>query len=288
MAPLLRLIRVHQWPKNAFVGAALVFAGAFTEWHNVASTAAAVLLFCLASGAVYVVNDLCDVESDRRHPTKRLRPIASGAISPAAAGWLAAALAVASVGGGLLLSPAFGACVGSYALLHLGYSLWLKHVAVVDTIAVAVGYVLRVVAGAIVIHVNVTPWLLMATFFLTLTIALIKRQQEIRWDTLEGRGAGTRATLMQYTAASVQQMVTISATATIITYALYTFAAHRTPIFMLTLPSVVYTLFRFMLLSDRSDVQAATNYSVHDRGLWMGAVSWLLLTAAAILLTEVS
>lgn len=286
MVPLLRLIRIHQWPKNAFVAAALVFSGSFTSLPTVGAAALAVALFCLASSAVYVANDLCDLNADRRHPTKQLRPIASGRISPRLAALLGAALALGSILGSLALGPKFAALLGSYLLLQLGYSLWLKRYAIVDVLTVASGYVVRVVAGAAAIGVTFTPWLLMATFFLTLTMALVKRHQELLWDERSGSDAATRPVLAAYTAAAVQQMVTIAATATLITYSLYTFAAHETPVFLVTIPPVVYTLLRFLLLSQRTEAHAATNYFTRDRGLWLGAVSWIILTAAAVALTE--
>ncbi len=283
-----RLLRVHQWPKNAFVGAALVFSGAFTSWGKVSVAAAAVLLFCLVSSAVYIFNDICDVAADRRHPTKRLRPIASGRVSPRAAALLGALLALASVGVAALLNPSFAGCLASYALLHLGYSLWLKQLTVVDVLTVAVGFVLRVVAGAIILGVSVTPWLLLATFFLTLSFALGKRLQELRWsDEQEAGDVSTRPTLARYTPDSLRQMLNVSVTAALMTYSLYTFTAHSTPVFMATIPPVVYTLFRFMLLLDRGQAQAATDYFTNDRGLRWGAAAWLALTLAAIALTEI-
>ncbi len=282
-----RLLRVHQWPKNAFVAAALVFSGSFGSWPAIQAAALAVLTFCLASSSVYIANDLCDVAADRRHPTKRLRPVASGQVGVRLAATIGVCLGLAALLGALLVGPKFALLLASYLLLSLGYSLWLKRHAIVDVLTVASGYVLRVVAGAAAIGVSFTPWLLMATFFLTLTMALVKRYQELRWDELNQSDGSTRPVLAAYTAVAVQQMVTIAATATLITYSLYTFAAHTTPIFLITIPPVVYTLLRFLLLSQRADTHAATNYFTRDRGLWVGAICWLALTAAAVGLTEI-
>lgn len=286
MPPLLRLVRIHQWPKNAFVAAALVFSGSFTSPQLVAAAGLAVLLFCLASAAVYVANDLCDLAADRAHPTKRLRPIASGQVSPRTAALLGVALALAALLGSLALGPKFSALLGSYLLLQLGYSLWLKRYAIVDVLSVSSGFVLRVVAGAAAIGVSFTPWLLLATFFLTLTFALGKRLQEIRWDSAADAEGATRPALVRYSEPAVLQMVTISSTAALITYSLYTFAAHRTPVFLLTIPPVVFTTFRYLLLLQRGQAKATTDYFVDDRGLWLGAASWLALTAVAVGLTE--
>ena len=264
MSPLavLRAIRPHQWVKNVFVFAALVFArgergeGLFAgdRW-DLYRTLFAFGAFCLGSSAVYLVNDVLDVESDRRHPTKRLRPIAAGELAIP----IALAVALLCLGGSLFLGrladgrpyPVL-AIVVAYIALNLAYSLRLKHVVLVDAFCNAAGFLLRVEAGGLAAGASVSHWLMLCTLFLALFLALCKRRAES--DLLGDDRGHHRAILLEYDAGFLDQMITVLAACAIVTYTMYTvsddtaakFGAHNHLLW--TVPFVVFGIARYMLL----------------------------------------
>jgi 4-hydroxybenzoate polyprenyltransferase len=262
---LVLALRPQQWVKNVFVLAALVFAagerGGFAgqDLAGVWRTVWAFFGFCLGSSAVYLVNDLCDIESDRKHPTKCYRAIASGAVSPPVA-WTAAlacaagALALALRAGG---DPPVVWVVAAYMALNLAYSLRLKHVVLVDAFCIAGGFLLRVYGGGLAAGAQVSHWLMLCTLFLALFLALCKRRAET--DLLgEGRGEH-RAILLQYNAGFLDQMVTVLSACTILTYTMYTVSEETAKKFgashslIWTVPFVVFGLARYMLLVQRRE-----------------------------------
>lgn len=261
---LLRAMRPQQWVKNIFVLAALVFArGARGDlWDgdlsDVRRTLLAFAAFCLGSSAIYLVNDVMDVESDRAHPSKRRRPIASGEVSVR----VALAAAVACVVGALLVSaralpegapsPTVQHVVAAYMVLNLAYSLKLKHVVLVDAFCIAAGFLLRVEAGGLAAGAQISHWLMLCTLFLALFLALCKRRAE---TDLLGAGRGEhRAILIEYTSGFLDQMVTVLAACTILTYTMYTVSEETAAKFgrehhmIWTVPFVVFGLARYMLL----------------------------------------
>jgi len=262
---LLFALRPQQWVKNVFVLAALVFArgerGGLLqgEWSDVRRTLWALLAFCLGSSAVYLVNDVADVESDRRHPTKRHRAVASGSLSirsalTTAAACFAGAVALAELSDG---SPAVTWVVLAYVALNLAYSLRLKHVVLVDAFCIAAGFLLRVYGGGLAARAQVSHWLFLCTLFLALFLALAKRRAET--DLLgEDRGRH-RAILVEYNAAFLDQMVTVLAACTILTYTMYTVSEDTALKFgaghhlIWTVPFVVFGLARYMLLVQRQE-----------------------------------
>ncbi|MCO5178368.1 MAG: UbiA family prenyltransferase, partial [Thermomicrobiales bacterium] len=179
LAALFRLLRPRQWTKNAIVFAALVFDHRLLDGHRFAMSLGAFIAFCLASSATYVINDLRDVESDRLHPTKRNRPIASGAVSPLVARFIAAAALALALPLAFLLAPKFGLIVAGYIVLMITYSLVLKQLVIVDAFAIAGGFVLRAAGGAVVISVPISPWLYVCIVLLALFIAFGKRRHEL-------------------------------------------------------------------------------------------------------------
>jgi 4-hydroxybenzoate polyprenyltransferase len=263
---LLLALRPQQWVKNIFVFAALVFArgerGGWVEgdFSDLRRTLFAFFAFCLGSSAVYLINDVADIESDRKHPTKKDRPIASGALSIP----LAVAAAIACTVGALALAHVASATayavvwvVGSYIALNLSYSFRLKHVVLVDAFCIAGGFLLRVYAGGLASGAFVSHWLMLCTLFLSLFLALCKRRAE---SDLLGEGRGEhRAILLEYTPSFLDQMVTVVAACTIITYSMYTvsddtakkFGASHSLIW--TVPFVVFGLARYMLLVQRRE-----------------------------------
>lgn len=243
-------MRPRQWPKNIFVLAGLVFDAQLTNIASLSVTLIAVALFCLASSMIYIVNDLTDIESDRKHPLKQYRPLASGQLSKTTAFFAAALLFILVFPTSFYLDLGFGLIISGYAALMLAYSLWLKHIPIIDVMIIAAGFVLRVAAGVVIIETNrFSPWLFVATTFLALFIALGKRRAEI--DLLESAADAHRQVLQGYSLEMLDQMLTIVMASTLMTYCLYTFSSSIDPenqAMMLTIPFVIYGLFRYLYL----------------------------------------
>ncbi len=246
--------RPKQWLKNSFVFAPLVFVGELTDPRQLARTLAAFVLFCLISSAVYFINDLADIEKDRRHPRKRLRPLASGRITPAMAIVTACLLVAVTLPLAFWLNAVFGLITLAYFALNLAYSFYLKNMVIIDVMCVAAGFVLRAVAGAVVIGVPVSPWLYVCTTLLALFISFSKRRHELL---LLETGAGHhRQILDAYSIPFLDELNNIVASTTIIAYSLYTFSAPNLPpdhSMMLTIPFVLYGIFRYMYLVYRKN-----------------------------------
>lgn len=246
-----RALRIYQWPKNLVVFAALVFAQELYDTTQVLRTVAAFLTFCMASSAMYLTNDLHDLESDRRHPEKRRRPLASGAMSIPTA---VALIFVLGIGAGLWawsLDVDFLLALGAYVVLNLAYSLALKHMIILDVLAIAIGFVIRAMAGALAIDVAFSNWLVVCTLFLALFLAIGKRRNEI--DLMEADAGSHRAVLSQYSVAYLDSLIMIVAAATLLTYAIYTCSPEvvdrlGTDKLYLTVPFVVFGLFRYLHL----------------------------------------
>ena len=246
---MVKAIRLKQAPKNLFVFAALVFAGKLFDLPMLAQTLAAFILFTLAAGSVYLLNDILDVEQDRRHPTKCKRPIASGAL-PVGVAWAESiVLAVGSLCAAFALRPGFGFALLCYIFLQIAYCLKLKHIVLIDVFTIAMGFVLRAVAGALVINVSFSHWLLLCTLQLALFLGFGKRRQEI---VLLGEGAGQhRANLDEYSKPLLDQIINIVVGVTIVCYSVYSVesdTAHLHPHLWVTVPIVIYALFRYMYL----------------------------------------
>lgn len=249
-AALLKSMRPRQWTKNVFVFAALVFDKQLRVPESSVRTLAGFILFCLVSSSVYIFNDIADVEADREHPAKRHRPIASGRL-PLRAAWAAGILLVAAaLVGGLFLSVPFAIVIAGYFLLNIAYSRWLKHILIVDVLVLAAGFVLRVDAGVRLIHVErFSPWLYVVMTLLALYLGFGKRRAELAL--LSEDAANHRKVLKGYTIPLLDQYILIVTGTTIVAYALYTFSAPNVPAnhsMMLTIPFVVYAIFRYLYL----------------------------------------
>ena len=292
---LIASLRPKQWTKNL-----LVFAGyLFTieqkhpdlTWLRVA---AAFGLFCAISGAGYIFNDALDAERDRQHPTKRNRPIASGRVTVPAALVFAALLTVGALAGSFWLDVYFGALVSAYLLLTLAYSTTLKHVVIVDVLAVTAGFVIRAVAGAVVVsaidpvtgvaqRVEISPWLLVCTTLLALFLASAKRRAELSLND----GARHRRTLDEYTAPLLDQMINVAAAACLMGYFLYTFMpASKTgathPHIMITIPFVVYGLFRYLyLIHTRNAGGSPEQLLLEDKPLLINVMLYVIAVVVA-------
>ena len=249
-------LRPRQWVKNVFVFAALVFAGRLADPTSVLRVGAAFCVFCVLSSAVYLINDVRDREADRRHPHKRRRPIAAGQISPGTASAASVVLAVGALFAAFRLSSGFGMVAVAYLVLNFGYSFGLKKVVILDVMMVAAGFLMRALAGALVIDVAISRWLVLCTGLLALFLGFVKRRQEI--TALDG-GAATRPILKEYSLPFLDQMIAVVTGATVVAYSLYAFSPEvaqklGTEHLGLTIPFVLFGIFRYL-------------YLVHQRGV---------------------
>jgi 4-hydroxybenzoate polyprenyltransferase len=274
---LIEAMRPKQWAKNIFIFAPLVFDQKLFHPTYLARTVAGFVLLCLISGAVYLMNDLVDVEKDRQHPRKRNRPIASGRLSPRLA--LAAAVLIPLVGLplGFLLDPLFGGILLGYLALQVAYSFVLKNAVIIDALAVAAGFVLRVAAGIPLVEAErFSPWIYTCMGLLALFISFSKRRHEL---TLLGENAnGHRESLGEYSVLLLDQFILIVTAATLVAYTLYTFSAPNLPpnhTMMLTVPFVLYAVFRYMYLVYVKGLGGEPEEIVlRDRPLQVGVLLW--------------
>ena len=251
---LIKTIRPHQWVKNVFVAAPLVFSRHLTDPAYVARTAVAVLAFCLLSGAVYAFNDVRDVEQDRAHPKKRHRPIAAGVLSERAALTSAAALAAVALGACMVIAWPLAGVAAGYLVQNVAYSLRLKHIAFVDVAVIASGFLLRVLAGAAAIAVPASGWLLLCTALLATLLGLGKRAHELSWAERAGHATQTRAALAGYRIPVVRVAMLVLALGTCGAYLAYTVDPHTIAFFgtdrlAYSTPFVVLGIVRFLGLA---------------------------------------
>jgi decaprenyl-phosphate phosphoribosyltransferase len=282
LTAILKSVRPHQWVKNLFVAAPVVFARRAGDLQADLHTAAAFASFCLLSSAVYQLNDLVDIEKDRAHPLKRLRPIASGALPVHAAQVLAATLTV----GAFLIAGALGAPFVAVALGYLGlnvaYSLWLKKIAFVDVACICLGFVLRVLGGAFAVPVPPSRWLLVCTLVLSALLAFGKRAHELQ------RGGATghehREVLSDYNPRVLSLLLAVFGFATVVAYLAYTRSQHAGEVFgtgrlVLTVPFVAFAVYRFIRIVGRHTDESPTDAMLHD----VPFVANLFLYAATVL-----
>ncbi len=248
----LKLIRIPQWIKNFFVFVPLIFSQHLFDARFFYLVLAGFFAFCFTTGAVYILNDIIDVEADRAHPVKKARPIASGKISKSSAIILAAVLLLAVVLSSGLFNLQFAVSLAAYFVLNILYSTVLKHMVLLDIFSIAAGFLIRVIAGALIINVEISSWLLLTTLFISLFLAVMKRQSELR-IAVEEDGKQTRKVLSQYSLEFTSQMATVAASGVIICYALYTVSSRTVSVFgtdklIYTTPFVVFGIFRYMFL----------------------------------------
>ncbi len=284
---LFKTMRPRQWPKNIFVLAALVFDGQLFTLGSLLVSLLAVGIFCLVSSLVYIINDLADIEADRQHPQKRNRPLAAGKLSKNWAIGAAIILGLLTLPSAYFISISFGLIVSGYFILMLAYSFWLKHIPLLDVMIIAAGFVLRVAAGlTIIVTKEFSPWLFVATTFLALFIALGKRRSEI--DLLEKGAVTHRKVLDGYSLALLDQLLMIVVSATLITYCLYTFSSSITPgnySMMLTIPFVIYAIFRYLyLIQIDHNGGAPEEIVLTDRPIQFAILLWGLTVIALVYL----
>jgi len=288
----LQILRPVHWVKNVFVFAALVFsrrlAGPWAEALPAAGLAAgAFLCFCLASSAVYILNDVLDRRTDSVHPERRSRPIAAGRVSLSTALAVAAGCAALALAGSLVLSKLLAATVLGYLVLMACYSLSLKHVMILDCVLIALGFCLRAVAGAVVLDVFISPWLVICTFALTLFLAFGKRRGEIAQ--LQADSEAFRRTLGAYTPELLAHMVDVSSMLAVICFLLYAMDFRTRELFgsnnlVYTTPVVLYCIFRFSALTQKGLYSDPVKLILRDRPFQIGLVLWTALCVGIIYL----
>lgn len=282
---LIRSMRPRQWTKNSVVFAALIFSKHVGDSGSVGRSIAAFLTFCLLSSAVYLLNDVFDAANDRVHPTKRRRPVASGDLPIPLAVAAGAALGMGGLLAAWSLVPAFAGIAALYLVSNLLYSVWLKKVVIVDVMVISMGFVLRAVAGGLAIEVWVSGWLVLCTILLSLFLALCKRRQELA---LLEDAAQHRGILREYSVAFLDQMITIVTAATLVAYSSYTLSGDvqarvgATHLY-LTVPFVIYGIFRYLYLVHKRDLGGSPTEALFsdaplmiDIALWAAAAGLIL------------
>jgi 4-hydroxybenzoate polyprenyltransferase len=299
---IFHLIRVRQWAKNGLVFAGFVFAGRLREagvdlWSEAARVFLAFSCFCALSGMAYVINDWADIARDRLHPTKKNRPLASGAISKRGASAVIVVLAIiaflcaSAIWTANARAHGFVAIAAAYFCLTLAYSFFLKHEVIIDVLSVAIGFVLRVAAGCLAIPVRISEWIIFCTFTLALFIALCKRRAEI--SELGEQSATTRKVLLHYSTEMLDILIAVAAGLTIVAYSFYTFTARHadalgrvyesTPLLMISIPFVVYGVFRYLFLAISTSVGGEPEQMLRDKRLMINLLLWGVLVVALTL-----
>jgi 4-hydroxybenzoate polyprenyltransferase len=269
------LLRPRQWTKNLFLLAGLVFSGNLFCPPLFGRAVLALVAFCLLSGAVYIINDIVDIEEDRKHARKRRRPLAAGRVQVGPARVIFLLLLAVSFSLALVLGKYFLLVAALYFLLVTGYSLYFKHIVILDVFAVAGGFLLRVVAGGVAVGVRISPWLLICTLLLALFLALTKRRQE--YIVLGTGGKEHRRVLADYSVAYLDQLIAVVTAATIMAYSLYTFTASPTQDLMLTIPFVIYGIFRYLFLVHQKSLGGSPEeVLLQDRPLGVSILLWAL------------
>lgn len=269
--------RPKEWIKNVFVFAGLLFSGKFNHPHDVFEAVVTFVAFCLISSAGYYVNDLIDVELDRKHPKKRFRPLAAGELSEGLAKTIAPTLAVVAIGIAFTVNWQVGLMVVGYGVAQMAYSLGLKQVVIIDVMTLAGLFILRVAAGASAVEAHASEWLILCTGMLAAFLGFTKRRQEAVSELHEG--TATRPVLEHYSLPFLDQMVSLVTTGTVISYSIYTV---NSPLIgsqmMLTIPSVVYGIFRYLyLIYDRSDDRSMSAIVAGDRGIQAAGASYAII-----------
>lgn len=289
-----KCLRPRQWIKNLLLFAGILFAQRFTELDLVCNVVAGFAVFCALSGFVYVINDILDVEKDREHPKKKFRPIASGAISAKAACLLAIALLLVALGCAWLITPYFFAAAFIYVCLVTAYSFWLKHIVLLDIMALAMGFVIRAMAGIEALHVprlledpiKITPYFILTTLFLALFLAIAKRRSEM--NLLEGNAGGHRKVLEEYSVEYLDALLVISTTGIITSYGAWAtlgdFAKIDSAYTMaFTMPFVLYGVFRYLWLAFRhGEGGAPEEVLLTDKPLLICVGLWVVTVVALL------
>lgn len=285
---MIRLARPEQWIKNVIVVMPVIFGGRMQDLSAWVTVALAAVAFSFASGAVYVMNDAVDRERDRNHPQKCKRPLAAGIISLKLAAAEGLTLLLMSSLLALAISPSVVGIILTYVVLQSAYSLRLKHRVIVDVMCIAIGFVLRAAAGALAIHVEVSPWLVICTFTMCLFMGFCKRRSEIATLQNGGEDGKHRRTLDTYNPEVLTHLTTLSAAVAVISYFLYATSPRTVEhfgmwILILNSPAVVYGVFRFALMSIQGRYPGPTELILHDRPFQASALCWIVSVCVGLL-----
>jgi 4-hydroxybenzoate polyprenyltransferase len=282
---LIRALRPRQWSKNAFIFAAILFDRQLASLQPFLRVLAGFVLLCCAASAIYLINDIADVDRDRLHPKKKFRAIASGQLSIRWAVIASIILPIVAVGGALLYSLPLALVLVAYLALHITYSYYLKNIVIIDVFAIAAGFILRVLAGVVVITVtNFSPWLYVCAGALSLFLAVGKRRQEL--ILLAGNAVDVRTTYKEYNMALLDDMLRMVTTSCVLSYTFYTFEAKTLfapNVMLLTVPFVVYGIFRYLyLIHVKGEGGAPDELLFKDRVLLLDIVLWVLTVIVLI------
>ena len=285
MPPLIRALRPQEWIKNLLVFAGVLFSGRLDQSGAIGDALLTFAAFCAISSAGYLFNDLRDREHDRRHHEKRLRPIASGAVSPQTASVSAVILAAAAIAIGFAADSEVAGIVAAYGAITVAYSLILKQLVILDVMTIASLFILRVVAGAVAVGAHASEFLLICTGMLALFLGFTKRRQEAMIEA-EGSEAETRPVLEHYSIPFLDQMIAMVTASAIISYVIYTVTSPRVGSDMLaTAPSVLYGIFRYLyLMYDRRDTRSTAAILTEDPGMLFAGVTWVAAALAVLYL----
>ena len=283
---LLRLMRPYQWVKNTFVFTGLLFGHAWRDPYLVEQVMMVFIAFCLISSAIYTLNDIVDLEQDRHHPKKSPRPLASGSVSISAAFMLAALLGTLGLSLAYFAAPMVLMIMLGYALMNIAYSLWFKHVVILDVFMIATGFMLRILAGTLGVGIPPSQWLLLCGLMVTLFLGFTKRRAEI--IALTDDKTAHRKVLEHYSPVLLGKMIGITAAGLIMSYSLYTMNAdtiriHNTPNLIYTVPFVMYGVFRYIyLLHHQSRGGDPSHDLMRDPHLFIAVGAWLIATVLLI------
>jgi 4-hydroxybenzoate polyprenyltransferase len=280
--PLITALRPQEWIKNLLVFAGLLFSGQLDEGDQVLASTLTFIAFCGISSAGYLLNDLLDREHDRRHPEKRRRPIASGAVAPGTAASVALALGALAVALGFAIEPEVGGLVVAYGAITTAYSLLLKRLVILDVMTIASLFILRVVAGAVAVEAQASEFLLICTGMLALFLGFTKRRQEAMLE--EREAADSRPVLEHYSLPFLDQMIAMVTAAAILTYVIYAVDSPLVGSRMLaTAPSVLYGVFRYLyLIYDRRDTRSTAAILLEDPGMLFAEATWVASALAVL------
>lgn len=282
---IIKSLRPKHWVKNMFVFSALIFAVKFTDLKAIALSICAFFTFCFIASSVYLVNDVLDYEADRRHPIKRFRPIAAGKISKTVAILLAVILGVGAILVSLFISYWLTIVLFLYVINNLLYSFRLKHVVIIDIFMVAFGFVLRAIGGVVSIKVPFSPWFIVIIFLLTLFLAIMKRRQE--FIEIAKNGGKKRKVLDEYSTEMLDQMANIIVPALLVSYIFFTFNTFHTHYFILTIPLVIYGIFRYLYLVHKKEMgESPTDTLLKDVPLFLSVVLWGVLSMVLLYFYE--
>lgn len=277
----IKLLRPRQWIKNFFVLAALIFSRHIDDAEYMAIAAAAFAVFCITSSTVYIFNDLLDMEKDRNHPRKKNRPLASGAVGKSEAIILVLMLLPAVLYSAFRINSVFGLIIVLYLVNNLLYTLYIKHMVILDVMSIALGFIFRVAGGAVAIGVEISPWLLLCTLLLSLFLGFSKRRNEL--VVLQEDAQNHRAILEHYSLGFIDNMLSIVTASIVISYSMYTFFAYENKYLMITILYVLYGIFRYQyLIYNKNMGESPEEMVLTDKPLLFDIILWVI-TSTAIL-----